>query len=487
MRRAIPLPHARDDNLDWPIIEGDWRAAKLARLLNHFDLRLSRTPSAPELLDLSIVAESKAVELLARLEGNPKRKDGKDPFKGRTVVDLAGYVLRRMFVEIEATLAKKSLAEREAFAVELSKRLQALPDDVKEQIRSQAGLADLSDRALMQTGAIAAVGGALAGTVSLAGFAAYTTLTSALAGMAGLFGLHLPFVTFIYATSTLAFLSNPIFLGSALLLGGGLLMRRANRQIRDRLVPVMVATATIAGVEAGGVKSDAVELAERLQRHGSCPSGRQCASNTADRCNFPLPGEGASMSATVVDLQQLLRKPIDSSTPGQRLADVLGGTETAAFTALSFGDIVYDRVSIDPNALTAFDFRKPPTEEGIYNLATWSRHIESEPLLSHAGHINNLKGSVFEQVAATSLRQSGAHVIFPGEQQQPGVGLPGQRRARAGEVWGECVARDRTSASLSRHSARGREREPCSAFRWPRKHQPDRGRFGPYDHGDHRT
>ena len=66
------------------------------------------------------------------------------------------------------------------------------------------------------------------------------------------------------------------------------------------------------------------------------------------------------MSASVFDLQRLLYKPIDNSTPGQRLADILGGTETAAFTALSFGDIVYDRVSIDPNVLTAFDFRKPP-------------------------------------------------------------------------------------------------------------------------------
>ena len=126
------------------------------------------------------------------------------------------------------------------------------------------------------------------------------------------------------------------------------------------------------------------------------------------------------MSATVVDLQQLLRKPIDTSTPGQRLADVLGGTETAAFTALSFGDIVYDRVSIDPNVLAAFDFVNNPTEEDIYKLATLSRHIESEPLLSHAGHINAIKGSVFEQVAATSLRQSGAHVIFPASRNNPG-------------------------------------------------------------------
>ncbi len=126
--------------------EDDWRAAKLARLLDHFGLRFSSMPSASELLDLSVVLETKAVELLTRLEGNPRRKDWRDPFKGRTVADLAGHVLRRMFIEIEATLAKKSQPEREAFAVDLSRRLQTLPDDVRERIRSQAGLTDLSDR-----------------------------------------------------------------------------------------------------------------------------------------------------------------------------------------------------------------------------------------------------------------------------------------------------------------------------------------------------
>jgi hypothetical protein len=132
------------------------------------------------------------------------------------------------------------------------------------------------------------------------------------------------------------------------------------------------------------------------------------------------------MSATVVDLQQLLRKPLDTSTPGQRLADVLGGTETAAFTALSFGDICYDRVSIDPSVLAAFHFVNKPTEEDIYKLATWSSHIEHAPNLSYDGHINAIKGSVFEQVAATSLRQSGAHVVFPASTNNPGVGLLGQ-------------------------------------------------------------
>jgi hypothetical protein len=126
------------------------------------------------------------------------------------------------------------------------------------------------------------------------------------------------------------------------------------------------------------------------------------------------------MTAEVLDLQALLHKPIDASTPGQRLTGVLGGTETAAFTALSFGDVVYDRFSIDPNALEAFHFVNRITEADIYRLATWSSEIEHRSLPSFTGEINNLKGSVFERVAAASLRQSGAHVVFPTSQNNAG-------------------------------------------------------------------
>jgi hypothetical protein len=80
------------------------------------------------------------------------------------------------------------------------------------------------------------------GTVGLAGFAAYTSVTSFIAAAAGLIGLTLPFGAYTFATSALAFLSNPIIVGGAALIGGGVFVKRANRQMRDRLVPVMVAT-----------------------------------------------------------------------------------------------------------------------------------------------------------------------------------------------------------------------------------------------------
>jgi hypothetical protein len=56
------------------------------------------------------------------------------------------------------------------------------------------------------------------------------------------------------------------------------------------------------------------------------------------------------------DLIEFLRQPASATTSGQRAAALLGGSDTSAFAAISLGDLIYDRVSIDPQALEAFDF-----------------------------------------------------------------------------------------------------------------------------------
>lgn len=84
------------------------------------------------------------------------------------------------------------------------------------------------------------------GTVGIAGFAAYTTLSTVIATAAGFVGLTLPFAVYVYASSAFALMSNPIILGAATLLGGGFTMSRANHQMRDRLMPMMIATSVLA-------------------------------------------------------------------------------------------------------------------------------------------------------------------------------------------------------------------------------------------------
>jgi hypothetical protein len=264
-----PIRHARDDDLILPIEPNDWRAAKLSRILRHFDLRFESPPTEAELVDLCLRAESRAVYLLARLEGPGRAKKSSEPFHGNSVLDLSRFVLRRMFEELDQSFTRKPIAERERIAEDIARRLATLPEEVRERIRTEAGLASLSGEALIHTGSIAAVGGAMVGTVGLAGFAAYTSITSFISAAAGIIGLTLPFGVYTFATSMLAFVSNPIIVGGVALLGGRFAIKRATQQMRDRLVPVMVATAVIGATATNAEKDRPAVVAKLLQAAAS--------------------------------------------------------------------------------------------------------------------------------------------------------------------------------------------------------------------------
>lgn len=122
------------------------------------------------------------------------------------------------------------------------------------------------------------------------------------------------------------------------------------------------------------------------------------------------------------DLGEFLRKPAATTTVAKRAVAFLGGSETVGFETISIGDLVYDRVRVDPNAIEAFDFLHRANEENVYELARWSKHITDSGMASYEGHINQLQGYVFERIAAHALRQStGAEVIFPNSPTNPGI------------------------------------------------------------------
>lgn len=108
------------------------------------------------------------------------------------------------------------------------------------------------------------------------------------------------------------------------------------------------------------------------------------------------------------------------TTASQRLLDHLAGEDELAFGALSLGDVIYDRISIDPAALEAFEFVTKPRAEDIYKLATWSANIEDTSIQAFEGDVNRLQGYVFERMAAVFLRQHGAVVEFPDTANNPG-------------------------------------------------------------------
>jgi hypothetical protein len=120
------------------------------------------------------------------------------------------------------------------------------------------------------------------------------------------------------------------------------------------------------------------------------------------------------------DIAEILRSPAHPAAPGGRVAALLAGKDEFAFGAMTLGDIVYDRFSIDPSALQAFEFVNKPSTEDIFKLATWSHHIIDAPSVTLEGRVSWLQGYVFERMAALTLHQSGKVVQFPETANNPG-------------------------------------------------------------------
>lgn len=122
-------------------------------------------------------------------------------------------------------------------------------------------------------------------------------------------------------------------------------------------------------------------------------------------------------------LLELLNKPAVSRTPASRAAALLGGGEMAAFAGLTLGGLIYDRMSIDPLALEAFQFANKATAGDIHKLASWASDTLTGSEATVQGRINRLQGYVFERLAASALRQGGAVVALPDSACNPGWDL----------------------------------------------------------------
>jgi hypothetical protein len=119
-------------------------------------------------------------------------------------------------------------------------------------------------------------------------------------------------------------------------------------------------------------------------------------------------------------LEEILGRPANPTTFGSRAAAILSDQDELVFGTITIGDIIYDRISIDPAVLQAFDFAHSPNVNDIHELATWSHSIIEAPSVTYEGNVSRLQGYVFERMAALSLRQSGAVVEFPDTANNPG-------------------------------------------------------------------
>lgn len=246
-RQALGL--TREPGPDF-LLPFDPHLMKFCRLSNHLGLSINGSPSQAALDDLSQRTEEAVIALLSKVESPSligRRVLGKEAgFRGRTIEQATVHILSKLFSQLEKEFHDLDEAAKEKASHDILVAIEEMDEVTQAGIRERIGVNRLSADAFYKTGAIAGIGTGLGGAVAIGGFGSYTLLTSTIASVAGVVGVTLPFSFYIMATSTLAFLSNPVTIVAALAGGGWFLRRTANRSVRDRYLLVLAALSVIA-------------------------------------------------------------------------------------------------------------------------------------------------------------------------------------------------------------------------------------------------
>jgi hypothetical protein len=124
-----------------------------------------------------------------------------------------------------------------------------------------------------------------------------------------------------------------------------------------------------------------------------------------------------------LSIEKALKTPIDPAEASRRRFPGVFDRETRAYAALTFGDLLYDSVRIDPRVVDALDFVHVADLADIFSFARYADSLQALSDAARLGNVTQLQGYVAERMVAGMLRAQGAEVAFPDSPNQPGYDL----------------------------------------------------------------
>lgn len=148
------------------------------------------------------------------------------------------YQMQKVFSTFDAKFRELDEKDSLAFLHQIEAFLNEMPTQKQAEFKKKLNIDDITNETLRQALLTQGSVVVLSIIVEIAGFAAYTTLTSAIAATMALLGVTLPFGVYTFATSLLSIIVNPLFLIPLVLGGGGLLLSRQNKNLKNKLLPI---------------------------------------------------------------------------------------------------------------------------------------------------------------------------------------------------------------------------------------------------------
>jgi|GEM_PF-1308690 hypothetical protein len=191
-------------------------------------------PQKITLKDFDLTAqqiESNTIKILKRTE-----KD----FSDNNTKGMIKYILKKMFDDLSKTFSEQDASKQKELISKIIESITSMPEDQRKILLRELKIDKITDEAIRKALITGAMGTAFVAVVEIAGFSAYIFAAKALAAAAAIVGITLPFAVYMMLTSMIAVFTNPLFWVPAILGGGIWLTRRGNRQIRERMSPMVV-------------------------------------------------------------------------------------------------------------------------------------------------------------------------------------------------------------------------------------------------------
>lgn len=150
------------------------------------------------------------------------------------------YQMQMIFSTFDKQFQQLNDADVQAFIQKIVEFTQKLPNNQQQNIKEQLQLEHVTIETIRTAFSTFGTVFVLSIIVEIAGFSAYTSLISAIATSSATLGITTPLSIYTGATSLLLIVSNPLFLVTLAVGGGGLLFYRQSKKLRQSLLPVGV-------------------------------------------------------------------------------------------------------------------------------------------------------------------------------------------------------------------------------------------------------
>ncbi len=368
--------------------------------------RLGLSPALP----LSTgYANARAAEIASSAEKHFKGEAAGS--RSEPLEDFSGIVRLQVRKVVIAALKGDGLSDEQRKRVEdeFRQRLHELPEELRDSSVEQAIRSGnwAMAASLLSAGSLAGLGVA----VEVAGFGAYIIAAQASA--------IIPFLGGQAAVSTLAVVSNPLFV-LPVLAGGFIVL---NKGLKGKVLRP-VASAAAVQLAVLGLAAGANGLQECLNGFKKLHQS-DCRPAVWNR-RMRVAGIAGEIKDTPSTPDVELPSIADTGL-GATLTSILfperesAGTAAVAVTGAATAELLFDVAAIDPRVVAAADFSRVEDLGDIFRFGAFAEQIEGMGEAARTGAESGLRGYLAEMMVATRLQ--GHEVSLPDTANNPGVDL----------------------------------------------------------------